>query len=847
MRLKAHAATFLMILLLFSIIHLIHLCAAQPTWNFRVELLSSELYMGERGMLRANITNMDCSVRATEPYEKEFKSIPEQELEMIEDRAKEMLEKDLIKDYDIEITYSHGVGGKVYYDAKLTISRACSGKSIQVYYGLLWFPWKKYPGRELGFRSEVNKELKAFNPIEYILQGFSPGSSTIMEFRLFVPPDISPDERTIRPFLDIRVRYPGWIDYTLEQYPTVGPFEIQPYRSFNLTITDYDGVNPIAGAKVVIRRLVYYYEVREYVTPENGTIRIHRLREGKYDVRVYWNSSTFIQESPLVHVGQHTAYDLASSKTLKTLLFNVKVNVFDLKGRPLNGAEVFLDGVKQVAEDGSTIYTFVPNGNHSLQACWMNLKLLDKWVWIGYHPTISPEIKEPLYDLVLPVDDLVVQAVDSGGAAVGANFTVIDLSGRLPELSQYSRAGLLNISQLPLREYIVKVLNCSRIFGTCAEASGRYSPGKIYKIELPIHSISFKVYSMTGIELENATIIFGPLSMKTNESGSARFSGIPEGNYPIKVLWRGVEVYKDQIMISRSKSQEIHSKVYDVAFKIKTAEGEPFTAKWLLVDSSGASYEPETPTDLISVSLIPSGPCNLTIVDENNRTTFSEMIAAEDLARMKILELPIKNLLIKVSWETGAPISGAKIFLKEFRSNRSYESITGPNGEAVLKRVLFSNYMLKVYHPRIKLAIIRKNITFSGEPIEVEAKEAQVQVRVVDWLGNPLRDAIVKLHVSGIVLGELSSGVDGVVRFSKLPLLTAYQLEVKHGPLKISKVIHPGEVLTVKLGVINLFGLMIYVSDIFSMIPYIVAVIVVCASIAAVIIYKAILARKEEF
>ncbi len=138
---RAPAVTSLIILLIFSIISLTHLCAAQPTWNFKVELLPSELYMGEWGTLRANITNMDCSVRVAEPYEKEFKSIPEQDLEMIEERAKEMLEKDLIKGYDIEITYSHGVGGQVYYDAKLTINKACSGKSIQVYYGLLWFPW----------------------------------------------------------------------------------------------------------------------------------------------------------------------------------------------------------------------------------------------------------------------------------------------------------------------------------------------------------------------------------------------------------------------------------------------------------------------------------------------------------------------------------------------------------------------------------------------------------------------------------------------------------------------------------------------------------------------------------
>jgi len=53
-----------------------------------------------------------------------------------------------------------------------------------------------------------------------------------------------------------------------------------------LMITDYDGINPISGARVVIRRLIQYLEERSYTVPENGVIRIERLREGDYEVRV---------------------------------------------------------------------------------------------------------------------------------------------------------------------------------------------------------------------------------------------------------------------------------------------------------------------------------------------------------------------------------------------------------------------------------------------------------------------------------------------------------------------------------------------------------------------------------
>jgi len=322
--------------------------------------------MGEWGKLKANITNMDCSLRqpSDKPFEKEFKGIPKQDLELILNRAQEMNESGWIKDYDYKIENAYGFGGQVYLDAKLMIKEACQGKSIKLYHALLWFPWKKYPGRDWAFRADANVELKAFNPIDYILNGRSPGSSIVLEFNIFIPPDIYPEERLLKPVMDLRVHYPGWIDYTLETYPTHGPFEIQPYRSFNLTVTDYDGLNPISGARVVIRRLMHYYDVREYITPDNGTIRIYRLKEDDYEVRVYWNSSLFLQESPLVHIGHHTAYDLAS-KGVRTLLFNVEVRVLDLRERPLNGARIVLDGVEVITENGLTLYQLVPNGNHS--------------------------------------------------------------------------------------------------------------------------------------------------------------------------------------------------------------------------------------------------------------------------------------------------------------------------------------------------------------------------------------------------------------------------------------------------------------------------------------------------
>jgi len=138
------------------------------------------------------------------------------------------------------------------------------------------------------FWNNTGSKLEAFNPIIYILDGSDPASSMLLSFRIYVPEDIPPEELHVRPAIDIRARFPGWLEYTLESYRIESNnAEIQPYRSFNLTVTDHDGLSPIAGARVVISRLMHYYDRREYVTPEDGRIAIHRLEEGDYEVRVY--------------------------------------------------------------------------------------------------------------------------------------------------------------------------------------------------------------------------------------------------------------------------------------------------------------------------------------------------------------------------------------------------------------------------------------------------------------------------------------------------------------------------------------------------------------------------------
>ncbi|RLG01169.1 MAG: hypothetical protein DRN49_01835, partial [Thaumarchaeota archaeon] len=208
-------------LLVISTIYFTYDVRAQPTWRFEAYFLPADLYMGEWGTLHVNITNYDCTHRIN--WEKHFDKILREDLEAVEQRAEDMKSMDLIRGYSVEITRSWGYGGVVYHEADIRLYGVCSGRSIKITWVRFWFDWSRYGGRETaGFKVQVNRVLGAYDPTQYILSGVSPESSIIVTSRIFIPEWIEPDERFKKPYLDIRVEYPGWIEYTLEKFPVKG-------------------------------------------------------------------------------------------------------------------------------------------------------------------------------------------------------------------------------------------------------------------------------------------------------------------------------------------------------------------------------------------------------------------------------------------------------------------------------------------------------------------------------------------------------------------------------------------------------------------------------------------------
>ena len=209
---------------------------------------------------------------------------------------------------------------------------------------------------------------------------------------------------------------------------------------------------------------------------------------------------------------------------------------------------------------------------------------------------------------------------------------------------------------------------------------------------------------------------------------------------------------------------------------------------------------------------------------------------------MDSLKLPIGRLMLKVVWEDGSPIAEAAVSLKRLLDNRSYESMTDQEGRVWFEDMLFTDYHLRVNYPGAKFAIISRNITFSGDVITVEAKRSQIAVKVVDFLGNPIEGARVKVSMSGAVFREESTGANGILTFTKLPPIPTYRVDVRYGSVKAWGYAYPGQLLVIKLDVIRLPGFIIQISALISIIPYLTGAIAV---LIAILILRRILARRR--
>lgn len=771
----------------------------QPTWNFRVEVLPGEYYMGEWGKIRVNITNIDCFTREKGAYQQKFNNMNSKVFEEYLKRADLMRSKDFITGYHYFVEKLYGYGGEIYGDYTLAVYGVCAGRKITLTGAGLWFPWTNY-GRSLISWKNVRIDLEAFNPIKFILNGYDNRSSTIIEFDFLFPEDINPDEIGSEPSIDIRAIIPGWLEYTLQSYPLINNLKLLPYRSFNLKVTDFDGLNILPGAKLVLRRLIYYHDVREYVVPENGTVKITRLLDDKYQVEVYWSSLEYLQQHLHVYFEQHWSYELASSKIIKTRLFNLKIKILDLKNSTIDNARIVFDGIEKLAPKGLAMYMLVPEGNHSIQVYWKKIKVFDGWVWVGYHPTIYPWITHPAVEhtLILPVGDLVVQAVDSGGNPVGANFTIIGLNPETSIGNIYFRNGLLNISQVPLGEYVVRAVNTSKIFNQIVEKQGVYVPSGLVVnyIELPIHSVELKIVSMDDKPLSDAWIVFGPLRLKLSEEGRIKIVGIPVGSYSITIFWRNEVVHDSDVVVSSSTSSKLRVEVYDIHLRFTDSRGRRLLCNYSFTAPGAIRVESTKIEDELSVDMVPEGVSRLVVRNVESKLLYNKTMKVSDFWKYREIRLPVDDLVVNVTWSSGEPLEKSEVKVKDLIYGLEYSKFTNGSGLAVFERMAFSNYSIRVNYPETPLALKMYNQFFDGKMIDIVVEKAWLGVRVVYSDGNPIEHAEVTVFYGMVSFGKVYTDRNGYAFFRALPKLSPYTVKVKYEKGELTQTATPNSTVT---------------------------------------------------
>jgi len=170
---------------------------------------------------------------------------------------------------------------------------------------------------------------------------------------------------------------------------------------------------------------------------------------------------------------------------------------------------------------------------------------------------------------------------------------------------------------------------------------------------------------------------------------------------------------------------------------------------------------------------------------------------------MKTISLPISDMKLRVTWSDGEPIKGCKITVKEFIHGWRFEAVTDENGTVIFKDMIFSEYLIRVNYLYTPISMKVFNQTFRGDEIRVKIERARLEIRVRDFLGNPIRDADVSVLCGIIPLEKAKTDANGIARFEKLVKLPIYTVHVRYGTNEMETNAKPNEVVDVKLNMLQ--------------------------------------------
>ncbi|MEM3458142.1 MAG: hypothetical protein QXN36_06955 [Candidatus Bathyarchaeia archaeon] len=284
----------------------------------------------------------------------------------------------------------------------------------------------------------------------------------------------------------------------------------------------------------------------------------------------------------------------------------------------------------------------------------------------------------------------------------------------------------------------------------------------------PVRNVTLRVY-------ENATSVVNATS---NSDGLVRVE-LEIGNYTGEAYYRDQKVGEHWLNITEAASLDFACNLTNLRILVKAFVG----SVEVRVSEAGLFLSPENltaTTNLTGIAVFHSLLPNVTYAFNVSRygVSFNEtaipnlFVNANAVAWFDInVTCPTQTLQVNVTNPNAnnQPISNATVRLFEFMGGIFYEDKTNAEGIVIFNAV-FGNYSVEVYEENgIKLnetvvaLFENKNVSISCNLYGLD-----VTVRVVDYFGQPIPNALVVLQREGMSESSYSTQANGAVTFNNV-------------------------------------------------------------------------------
>jgi hypothetical protein len=275
---------------------------------------------------------------------------------------------------------------------------------------------------------------------------------------------------------------------------------------------------------------------------------------------------------------------------------------------------------------------------------------------------------------------------------------------------------------------------------------------------------------------------------------------VPEGEYPVRVIYRGIEVFSGSAKVEGNVERTFKARVFRASFLLKDYDGEQVTASWK-VTGPGGEFSGSSPRG--ATGPLPEAPHRLEVRGKvlGKEVVLLNTTFLPSQLRNATLTVPLLTPLFRVVWSDGAPFEG-QLEIPELELEAPVV-----DGKAKLDaKVLVGNYKVLVYD-RSGARVHDERVGTAPGGSELRVRAVPLNVRVVDVLGQPIAGASVQVRgAQGILMVDGRTDQSGQLSVARLPAAQVPFLVSAGWGGKNAEAISQGGEVALRIDAINLGG-----------------------------------------